>query len=114
MSFKDFIFFLIALSFSCGTSCSSEDHTGSNTEVKGIILSFHDWPLDEKEKTIILTKAKETGLEENTELPDFKTWIFKWTEWKEGKIALKVCKSFSALPSLESCEPDYLLNPASR
>ena len=59
-----------------------------------------------------MKKTKESSLKAKQEFPLFKTWVFEWAEWKKGAIALKVCKSFSALPSLEYCEPDYLLGPA--
>ena len=36
----------------------------------------------------------------------------KWSDWKKGKEAEKVCDSFSDLPYLDYCEPEYLLGPA--
>ena len=46
------------------------------------------------------------------ELTRFKTWVFEWPEWENAKKALEICDALSAIPSLEYCEPDYLLTPA--
>ena len=78
---------------------------------KGVILVFYHWP-DEEEKTAILEKTGSAGLKKTTEIALFKAWIFAWPQWKKGINAGEVCESLADIPSLEYCEPDYLLGPA--
>ena len=82
-----------------------------NPQAKGIILSFYHWP-DEEEKTLILEKTTAAGLKKTIELTRFKSWIFAWLEWKNAIKALEVCNSLTDISSLDYCEPDYLLGPA--
>ena len=82
-----------------------------NPQAIGIILVFHHWP-DQEERTIILEKTAEAGLTKTDEIPRFKMWLFQWDEWKKGKTAEKFCRSLPELSSLEYCEPDSLLGPA--
>ena len=77
----------------------------------GIILAFHRWP-DEDEQRIILEKTREAGLTKTEEIPRFKIWLFEWDEWRKAATAEKVCRSLPDLSSLEYCEPDSLLGPA--
>ena len=77
----------------------------------GIILVFHHWP-DQEERTIILEKTAEAGLTKTDEIPRFKMWLFQWDEWKKGETAEEFCRSLPELSSLEYCEPDSLLGPA--
>ena len=77
----------------------------------GIILAFHRWP-DADEQRIILEKTREAGLTKTEEIPRFKIWLFEWDEWRKAATAEKVCRSLSDLSSLEYCEPDSLLGPA--
>ena len=82
-----------------------------NPQAIGIILAFHHWP-DEAETTAILEKTTAAGLKKTKEIPLFKIWIFAWPQWKKGIIAVEVCESLVDTPSLDYCEPDYLLGPA--
>ncbi len=77
----------------------------------GIILAFHRWPAEE-ERTIILEKTTEAGLTKTDEIPRFKIWLFAWDDWQKAETAEKVCNSLTDIPSLEYCEPDSLLGPA--
>lgn len=77
----------------------------------GIILAFHRWP-DEEERTIILEKTREAGLTKTEEIPRFKIWLFAWDDWQKAATAEKVCRSLQDLTSLDYCEPDSLLGPA--
>ena len=77
----------------------------------GIILAFHRWP-DDDEQTIILEKTAEAGLTKTEEIPRFKIWLFEWGEWQKGETAEEFCRSLPELSSLEYCEPDSLLGPA--
>lgn len=77
----------------------------------GIILAFHRWP-DEDERKIIFEKTTEAGLTKTKEIPRFKIWLFEWPEWRKAATAEKVCRSLPELSSLEYCEPDSLLGPA--
>ena len=82
-----------------------------NPQAIGIILAFHRWP-DEEERTIILEKTREAGLTKTEEIPRFKIWLFAWDDWQKAETAEKVCRSLPDLSSLEYCEPDSLLGPA--
>ena len=82
-----------------------------NPQAKGIILVFHRWPSDQ-EKEQLIKKLQEMGLEKTKEIELFKSWVFEWPDWKKGKEAEEVCDSFSDLPNLDYCEPEYLLGPA--
>ena len=77
----------------------------------GIILVFHRRP-DEDERRIILEKTKEAGLTKTGEIARFKMWLFQWGEWQKGETAEEFCRSLPELSSLEYCEPDSLLGPA--
>ena len=87
------------------------DFNPGNSRARGIILGFYHWP-DEEEKTLILERTAAAGLKKTIELPLFKSWIFEWPELEMGIKAIEVCDSLSDIPSLEYCEPDYLLGPA--
>ena len=82
-----------------------------NPQAKGIILTFGQWP-ETKERTLILDKTTSAGLTMAIELTRFKTWVFEWPELENAKKALEICDALSVIPSLEYCEPDYLLAPA--
>lgn len=82
-----------------------------NPQAIGIILVFHRWP-DEDEQRIILEKTKEAGLTKTDEISRFKMWLFQWGEWQKGETAEEFCRSLPELSSLEYCEPDSLLGPA--
>lgn len=82
-----------------------------NPQAIGIILVFYRWP-DEDEQRIILEKAAEAGLTKTDEIARFKMWLFKWGEWQKGETAEEFCRSLPELSSLEYCEPDSLLGPA--
>ncbi len=86
-------------------------HNMDIPQAKGIILTFGQWP-GAKERTLILDKTTTAGLSMVIELARFKTWVFEWPEWENAKKALEICNALSAIPSLEYCEPDYLLGPA--
>lgn len=77
----------------------------------GIILVFHRWPTED-EQSIILEKTAEAGLTKTDEIPRFKMWLFQWNEWQKGETAEEFCRSLPKLSSLEYCEPDSLLGPA--
>lgn len=77
----------------------------------GIILGFHRWP-DEEERKIILEKTTEAGLTKTDEISRFKMWLFAWDDWQKAETAEKFCRSLPDLTSLEYCEPDSLLGPA--
>ena len=82
-----------------------------NPQAIGIILGFHRWPEDAEQK-IILEKTREAGLTKTDEIPRFKIWLFQWGEWRKAAEAEKFCHSLLDLSSLEYCEPDSLLGPA--
>ena len=82
-----------------------------NPQAIGIILVFHRWP-DGDEQKIILEKTGEAGLTKTDEIPRFKIWLFRWKEWMQAAAAEKVCRSLDSLSSVEYCEPDSLLGPA--
>jgi len=82
-----------------------------NPQAIGIILAFHRWPEDAEQK-IILEKTRDAGLTKTDEIPRFKIWLFQWGEWRKAAEAEKVCRSLRDLTSLEYCEPDSLLGPA--
>ena len=82
-----------------------------NPQAIGIILGFHRWP-DEDERRIILEKTTEAGLTKTDEIPRFKIWLFQWGEWRKAAEAEKVCRTLQELSSLDYCEPDSLLGPA--
>ena len=82
-----------------------------NPQAIGIILAFHRWP-DEEERKIILEKTTEAGLSKTEEIPRFKIWLFAWDDWQKAETAEKVCRRLPDLTSLEYCEPDSLLGPA--
>ena len=82
-----------------------------NPQAIGIILAFHRWP-DEEERKIILGKTMEAGLTKTDEIPRFKIWLFAWDDWKPAEAAEKFCHGLPELSSLDYCEPDSLLGPA--
>ena len=82
-----------------------------NPQAIGIILAFHRWP-DEDEQIIILGKTRDAGLTKTEEIPRFKIWLFQWGEWRKAAMAEKVCRTLWDISSLEYCEPDSLLGPA--
>ena len=87
------------------------DFDPDNPLAIGIILAFHRWP-DEEERTLILEKTKEAGLTKTEEIPRFKIWLFEWGDWQKAETAEKFCRNLPDLSSLEYCEPDELLGPA--
>ncbi len=87
------------------------DFDPENPQAIGIILAFHRWP-DEDERRIILEETAEAGLAKTEEIPRFKIWLFEWGDWQKAETAEKFCRNLPDLSSLEYCEPDELLGPA--
>ena len=85
-----------------------------NSQAKGVILTFKHWPLNQKEKELVLKKLSATDLKKESEYPRFKSWVFEWPDWRKGLEAERVCQAVSDLPFLDYCEPDYLLGPANK
>ena len=84
----------------------------NNPQAKGVILSFHQWP-SVLEKELIINHLKTKNLIKKAEIKRFKVWIFDWPEWRTVVEAETVCGNLPDVSSLESCEPDYLLDTAS-
>lgn len=87
------------------------DFDPENPLAIGIILAFHRWP-DKEEQTLILEKTKEAGLTKTEEIPRFKIWLFEWGDWQKAETAEKFCRNLPDLSSVDYCEPDSLLGPA--
>ena len=85
-----------------------------NPQAKGIILKFKHWPLEPYEIDIILIRTESFNLTEGEEsqLPFFKTWIFEWAKPETEHTAQEICKIFTQLSFVKSCEPDSELKPA--
>ena len=99
-------------SLSASNSVSSQiESDKEDPQIKGVILAFHQWPLNKEQKEEVLKKAKKLGLEKKKELPVFKTWVFTWSDQKKGINAQQACRPFSNLSFLEYCELDVLLKP---
>ncbi|MCY4389538.1 MAG: hypothetical protein OXC18_20775 [Desulfurellaceae bacterium] len=108
------VWFLLLVHVAGGTEVPLTDvpvFDRDNPKAGGIILSFHHWP-DEKEAAAILRKTTAAGLNKTKEFERFKAWVFEWPELREGREAQEMCDSLPELPSLERCEPDYVLGPA--
>ena len=83
----------------------------SESESKGIILTFNDWPVN-KERESILQKLAEAQLTKESEIERFKVWIYKWTDLKKKAEAEKVCSILLQYLSLKRCDLDYQLDLA--
>ena len=87
------------------------DFDPENPLAIGIILAFHRWP-DDEERKIIFEMTAQAGLTKTEEIPRFKIWLFEWGDWRKAETAERFCRSLPDLSSLEYCEPDELLGPA--
>ena len=109
MRYKVKTFFLICLLLSC--SFCKKKGADDEFSTKGLILAFKNWP-SEKEEALILKKIEKADLKKKSELKEFKTWVFEWTDWHIKEEAEKLCEEFSSLSSIDYCEPDSLQSPA--
>ena len=66
-----------------------------------------------RKKLLIFEKLTKAGLKKKEEFQRFKSWVFEWPEWHKAIRAEKFCDELPTLSSLDYCEPDYLLGPAS-
>ena len=79
---------------------------------KGVILIFKSQP-SKKQKALILKQLEKAGLKQDSILPRFKMWIYHWEQSISAVKVKRLCKSFSVFQSIQSCEPDSVLEPES-
>ena len=85
-----------------------------DSQAKGLILAFKVWPPEKKNKTSLLEKLTKAGLKKKSEFERFKAWVFEWPEWHNAIEAEKLCEELSTLSFVDYCEPDSLLEPATK
>ena len=84
-----------------------DGYNKSTPQARGVILKFYNWP-NSNEQTLINERAQKQDLKAKVEIQRFNVWVFEWTKLDKAARVKSVCKDFSDISSLKSCEPDYL------
>ena len=88
-----------------------QDFDKNKPRAKGIILKFRNWP-NAQETKLIITNLEKAGLKKTIKVERFKILVFEGLESDNISEIKQLCKQLSSVFSLESCEPDYFVNPA--
>ena len=85
------------------------------SQTAGILLEYRRMPPSGKEQADIFRVAEENDLVKTDELPSSKLWLFSWKDDKEkdSLYAFFACLALDSFPSVESCQPNYILRPRS-
>lgn len=86
-----------------------------NPKAKGIIITFNQFPPNQKKIKPLLRKLKKEGLKLKSQFPFLESWVFEWAKWQKAKKAQILCLELVTHPQLSHyakvCEPDFLLKP---